>query len=46
MDSRLHHVLGAVDAEATEISALRATIEVAPVGIAHFDADGRFLFVN
>lgn len=40
------HGYAIVDGELDEISGLRATIELAPVGIAHFDSEGRFLFVN
>jgi PAS domain S-box-containing protein len=31
---------------AAELLALRTTVEFAPVGIAHFDLEGRFLWVN
>ncbi|HEX2166121.1 MAG TPA: ATP-binding protein [Longimicrobiales bacterium] len=40
------NVIAVADTGADEISGLRATIELAPVGLAHFDADGRFLLVN
>ena len=40
------HAYAVVDGDLDEISGLRATIELAPVGIAHFDSEGRFLFVN
>ncbi|MGH7464881.1 MAG: PAS domain S-box protein, partial [Longimicrobiales bacterium] len=36
----------AVRDDAAEVSGLRATIELAPVGIAQFDTRGRFLLVN
>ena len=37
----------AVDPEEREgLAGLRATIELAAVGIAHFDRSGRFLFAN
>lgn len=40
------HVYAVADDPMDEVSGLRATLELAPAGIAHFDADGRFLFVN
>ena len=33
-------------AEREEVRGLRATIELAPIGIAHFDTQGRFLLAN
>lgn len=45
-DSRRHPAYALADEATDEISGLRATIELAPVGIAHFTTDGRFLFVN
>lgn len=39
-------VYAVVDGAMDEVSGLRATLELTPVGIAHFSSDGRFLFVN
>lgn len=44
--SQPHQTYALADVEADEVIGLRATIDLAPVGIAHFDAGGRFLFVN
>jgi PAS domain S-box-containing protein len=39
-------VTASSDADRTELDALRATFDLAPVGIAHFDLSGRFIRVN